>query len=130
MNSNWYLYRNFIRPVLVKAAAVLFTACILSTLYWTIYHILNTKGNLLAAISGCALGGVLGCLIGFLLVFTWESIRAMMRIHRIHRFVETFPTVTEACFAYGEEEPVEDLCIVFTRETVERAARKTGFYAG
>lgn len=130
MNNNWYLYRNFVRPVLVKAAAVLLTACILSTLYWTIYHILNTKGNLLAAVMGCALGGVLGCLIGFLLVFIWESIRAMMRIHRIHRFVETFPTVTEACFAYGEEEPVEDLCIVFTRETVEKAARKTGFYAG
>lgn len=80
--------------------------------------------------QGYALGGVLGCLIGFLLVFTWESIRAMRRIYRIHRFVETFPTVTEACFAYGEEEPVEDLCIVFTRETVEKAARKTGFYAG
>ena len=28
MNSNWYLYRNFVRPVLVKAATVLFTACI------------------------------------------------------------------------------------------------------
>ena len=83
MNNNWYLYRNFVRPVLVKAAAVLLTACILSTLYWTVYHILNTKGNLLAAVMGCALGAVLGCLIGFPLVFIGGSIWVMMRIHRL-----------------------------------------------
>lgn len=130
MNSNWYLYRNFVKPVLRKAVAVLAVASVISTIYWIIYHILNATENRQMAVTGCVIGGVLGCMIGFLVIWFLESIRAFIKIYKAHKFVNGFGTVTEACDAYGKDHSVEDLYTVFTKETIERAEKMTGFYAG
>lgn len=130
MNSNWYLYRNFVKPILRKALAVLAVTAVVSTIYWVIYHSLNTTENRQMTIVGCVIGGILGYMIGFLVVWFLESIWAFRKIYKARKFVKQFPTVADACEAYGEDHSIEELCVVFTEETVKRASRKTGFYAG
>lgn len=125
MNKKFTMYRKFLAPAIKRMAAMFSVIALINGIYWTIYHCLYTATERRDAIFGSWLGCFLGALAAFLLVWSLESIWILLKIRRITAFVNGFDTVTEACRSYGEDFcSVEELAIIFTRETRDEAFGK------
>lgn len=125
MNKKFEMYRKFLAPAVKRMAAMFSVIALINGIYWTIYHCLCTATERRDVIFGSWLGCFLGALAAFLLVWSLESIWILLKIRRITAFVNGFDTVTEACRSYGEDFcSVEELAIIFTRETRDEAFGK------
>lgn len=125
MNKKFTMHRKFLAQAIKRMAAMLPVIALINGIYWTIYHCLCTATERRDAILGSWLGSFLGALAAFLLVWSLESIWILLKIRRITAFVNGFDTVTEACRSYGEDFcSVEELAIIFTRETRDEAFGK------
>lgn len=125
MNKKFEMYRKFLAPAVKRMLPPFSVITLINGICWTIYHCLCTATERRDAILGSWLGSFLGALAAFLLVWSLESIWILLKIRRITAFVNRFDTVTEACRSYGEDFcSVEELAIIFTRETRDEAFGK------